>query len=84
MNPPPQLPPRQPTQITIFQISGAIRIWAQLFVRSRGHCVCGRYTFHGLCGHVVHQETLLCGNTRTPSGTTKCCHLLTPVYYTDG
>ncbi|XWW94116.1 hypothetical protein V2A60_002058 [Cordyceps javanica] len=84
MSPPPQLPPRRPTQITIFQISDAIRTWAQLFLQSRGYCLCGLYTFIGICGHVVHQETLLCGATRTPTGAVRCCHLFTPTYHAQG
>lgn len=83
-HPQPQLPPLPPTQINIFQIDAGLRTWARLFLQMRGHCVCGVYTFRGVCGHIVHEETLLCGASQTPTGSTRCCHLLPPVYLTQG
>ncbi|KAM3503367.1 hypothetical protein MY11210_008751 [Beauveria gryllotalpidicola] len=84
MPPQPQFPPLPPTQITINQISESIRTWAALFVESHGYCICGQYTFHGICGHIVHDEILLCGATATPAGMVRSCHLLTPEYICHG
>ncbi|KAM3525816.1 hypothetical protein NHJ13051_003807 [Beauveria bassiana] len=84
MHPPPQFPPWPATQITINQISDSIRTWAALFVEPYGYCVCGQYTFHGICGHIVHEELLLCGATTTASGMVRCCHILTPEYLCQG
>lgn len=80
----PQPPPMRATGISILQIAAAARLWAQLYVTPSGSCVCGEYSFMGVCGHVVEQETLCCGTTRAADGTAKSCHEVQPKYQTTG
>ncbi|OAA75133.1 hypothetical protein LEL_07121 [Akanthomyces lecanii RCEF 1005] len=82
--PQPQLPPLPPAQINIFQVDAALRTWRRLFLQIRGHCICGAYEMRGICGHIVHEETVLCGDTRTRSGEAKCCHPELPVHLIKG